>query len=51
MAADGTSVKAYRNLTVSLQGDQAQLQVTISPVSGINYILQSLFLVPARIAA
>jgi hypothetical protein len=49
--ADGTVLNAYRDLTVTLDGDIARLNVTISPVSGINFQLQTLLLVPATIAA
>jgi hypothetical protein len=48
---DGTSLRAYRELDVSLDGDVAKLNVIISPVSGINFQLSTLFLVPARVAA
>lgn len=49
--ADGTTLRAYRELQVVLDGDIARLSVIISPVSGINFQLNTLFLVPATIAA
>jgi hypothetical protein len=49
--ADGTVLKAYRNLDVVLDNDIARLNVTISPVSGINFQLNTLILIPAIIAA
>lgn len=48
---DGTQLRAYRNIAVSLLGDQVSVSATISPVPGINFILNTLFLVPASIAA
>lgn len=48
---DGTTLKAYRELTVVLDGDKARVSVVVSPVSGINFMLHTLFLVPAVIAA
>jgi hypothetical protein len=48
---DGSTLRAYRELYVTLDGDIARLSVIVSPVSGINFQLSTLFLVPATIAA
>ena len=48
---DGTTLKAYRNLRVTLDGDQLYTSVTVSPVPGINFQLNTLTLVPAVNAA
>ena len=49
--ADGNALRAWRELKVNLSGDVNSLSVVISPVSGINFELQTVFLVPASIAA
>jgi len=49
--ADGQAQHAWRNLTVTLDGDVNRLSVTISPVAGINFELQTLFLAPASLSA
>lgn len=48
---DGTVLKAYRDLDVHLSNDVQTLDATISPVEGINFQLNTLFLVPAIISA
>jgi hypothetical protein len=48
---DGTVTKAYRNIEVALNGDQMSVGATITPTPGINFILNTLVLVPARISA
>ena len=48
--ADGSILKAYRNLKVSAVNDTVTLSVTVSPVEGINFILNNVFLVPATIS-
>jgi hypothetical protein len=47
----GVVTPAYRSITRSLNGDQLSVAVTISPTPGINFILNTLVLVPARISA
>lgn len=49
--ADGTVTRAYRNLTVSATDGAVYLDVEVSPVEGINFTLNSLYLVPATITA
>jgi hypothetical protein len=49
--SDGTRLKAYRNVSVTLSGDTCNVSATISPVDGVNFILNTLFLVPATISA
>jgi hypothetical protein len=46
----GTITKAYRNIAVALSGDQLSVGATISPTPGINFILSTLVLVPARMS-
>lgn len=48
--ADGSTLKAYRELAVTLTKDQARLSAIISPVAGINFTLNTLFVVPAVIS-
>lgn len=47
--ADGSTLRAYRNLKVSATRDTVYISATVSPVEGINYELTTLFLVPAQI--
>ncbi len=47
----GVRLLAYRDVKVTLDGDKAYMRATISPVPGINFLLQTLFLVPATISA
>ena len=47
---NGVVIKAYRNITVSLNGDQLSVGVTISPTPGINFVLNTIILVPAQIS-
>lgn len=49
--ADGSRDLAYRELEVSAANDTVTLSVVVSPVSGINFILNNIFLVPAQISA
>jgi len=49
--ADGSTLLAYRGLEVTIDKDICYLNVTISPVSGINFMLNTLFLVPATLSA
>jgi len=46
---DGSRLRAYRNLTVSATGGTVTVSVTCSPVEGINWILNNIYLVPAQI--
>jgi len=52
---DGSTAPAHRDLDVTIgvspdPSDVARLSVIISPVSGINFQLQTIFVVPAQIA-
>lgn len=52
---DGTVLAPHRDLDVRIgsggdPSDVARMDVTISPVSGINFQLQTIFVVPAQIA-
>ncbi len=47
---NGAVTKAYRNIQVALNGDQMTVSLTFSPTPGINFILNTLALVPARIS-
>jgi hypothetical protein len=47
---DGRLVKGYRNITVGLDRDQLAVGVTVSPVPGINFVLNTIVLIPARIS-
>lgn len=49
--ADGSRELAYRNLEVTASLDTVTLSVVVSPVSGINFILNNIYLVPAQISA
>lgn len=49
--SDGSRLLAFRELEVSADRDTVTLSVVVSPVSGINFILNNLFLVPAQISA
>lgn len=52
--ADGSTLNAWRNLdvhTVPQMPDVVAIDVTVSPVSGINFTLNTLTLVPAQISA
>lgn len=46
---DGSVVKAFRDQKVEAVRDVVTYSVTVSPVSGINFILNNIFLVPAQI--
>ena len=46
---DGSIVKAFRDQKVAAQKDTVAYSVTVSPVEGINFILNNIFLVPAQI--
>jgi hypothetical protein len=48
---DGSRELAYRELEVSASLDIVNLSVVVSPVNGINFILNNIFLVPAQISA
>lgn len=48
---DGSRELAYRQLEVSASLDTVNVSVVVSPVSGINFILNNIFLVPAQISA
>lgn len=48
---DGSTLLAFRKLSVSGTRDSVSVSVTISPVSGINFILNSIYLIPAVISA
>jgi len=47
---NGVVIKAYRNITVNLSGDVLSVGVTISPTPGINFVLNTIVLVPAQIS-
>ncbi len=51
VASDGSVQPGYRDLSVTLNGGTCNLNVTVSPVSGVNFLLQSIFITPASIAA
>jgi hypothetical protein len=44
---NGATTRAYRKLVVSGTKDQVAVSAEVSPVEGINFMLNSLFLVPA----
>lgn len=46
----GVTIPAYRDITVDLNGDQLVVGVTISPTPGINFVLNTIVIVPARIS-
>lgn len=48
--AQGNTISAYRNITVQLQGDRLFVGVTITPTPGINFVLNTIVLVPASIS-
>ena len=47
--ADGTRVNAWQNLSVTGSVDTVTTTVTCSPVSGINFTLNNIIIVPAQI--
>ncbi len=47
---NGVTIKAYRDITVQLSGDKLYVNVTISPTPGINFVLNTIVLVPAQIS-
>lgn len=47
---NGVVIPAYRDIVVDLNGDQLIVSVTISPTPGINYVLNTIVLVPAQIS-
>lgn len=47
---NGVVIKAYRDITVQLSGDKLYVNVTISPTPGINFVLNTIVLVPAQIS-
>lgn len=49
--SDGSTLKAFREMHAELERDVLSFAVTVSPVEGINYILNSIYLVPAQISA
>ncbi len=48
---DGETVDGFRNISVSLSGDVLSVGGTISPTPGINFILNTMVIVPAQISA
>ena len=44
---DGVRTPAYRNMTAKLAGDVLSAGVTITPTPGINFVLNTIVLVPA----
>jgi hypothetical protein len=44
---DGVRTPAYRNMTAKLSGDVLSAGVTITPTPGINFVLNTIVLVPA----
>lgn len=48
---NGTVISGFRDISASLVGDTVQVEGTVSPTPGINYILQTIFIVPAQISA
>lgn len=47
---NGQQIPAFRNIVVQSDGDKLYISVTFSPVEGIDYILNTLVIVPARIS-
>ncbi len=47
---NGVTIRAYRDITVQLSGDKLYVSVTISPTPGINFVLNTITLVPAQIS-
>jgi hypothetical protein len=48
---DGATVDGFRDISVSLAGDVLSVGGTISPTPGINFILNTMVIVPAQISA
>jgi hypothetical protein len=46
---NGQTIYAYRGMSASLSGDTLSAGVTITPTPGINYVLNTIVLVPAQI--
>ncbi len=47
---NGVTIKGYRDITVQLNGDKLYVNLTISPTPGINFVLNTIVLVPAQIS-
>jgi hypothetical protein len=47
---NGVVVPGFRNITADLSGDVLSVSGTVSPVEGINFILQTIYIVPAQIS-
>jgi len=47
---NGAVVPGFRDITASLSGDVLTVTGTVSPVEGINFILQTIYIVPAQIS-
>jgi hypothetical protein len=48
---DGATVDGFRDISVRLSGDVLSVGGTISPTPGINFILNTMVIVPAQISA
>lgn len=48
---NGATLRAYRDINVKLVGDKLYVSLTISPTPGINFVLNTIALVPAQISA
>jgi len=48
---NGQTIKAYRGITKSLNGDVLSVGCTFSPTPGINFILNTLVIVPAVVSS
>lgn len=47
---NGVVVPGFRSISATLQGDVLTVTGTVSPVEGINFILQTIYIVPAQIS-
>ena len=47
---DGAFIPGYREIRANLSGDVLSLSASVSPVPGINFILSTLYIVPAQIS-
>lgn len=47
---NGVVIPGFRNISATLSGDVLTVSGTVSPVEGINFILQTIYIVPAQIS-
>lgn len=47
---DGVVTPGFHDITADLVGDVLSVEGTVSPVEGINFVLQTIFIVPAQIS-